>query len=200
MARGGAKGLLIEAQRSLEEGRFEDAKRAIEDALSSHPGDERVLELYQQILLADGVRLTRQARDLRRDEIRALAKRDRASYADGPEVEAAFEHAIKSFDKVLAANPKNSKAMMLKGGALDRMDREGRRPELLALFERALEIHPDNEELLYARSRIVGPCSHCGDSGFCGGCHGSGEVTALFLRSSCPSCKGSGVCTHCGLF
>ncbi len=197
---GKTKGLLIEAQRALEEGRFEDAKRAIEDAFDSHPTDERVLELYQQILLADGVRLTRQARDLRRDEIRSLAKRARPSYADSPTVEAAFERAIESFDKVLAANPRNSKAMMLKGGALDRMDRKGRRPELLALFEKALEVHPDNEELLYARARIVGPCGHCGDTGFCSECQGSGEVAALFLRGGCPTCKGSGVCTHCGLF
>ncbi len=195
-----AKALLTEAQRALEAGQFEDAKRVIEDAYAQHPHDEKVLELYQQILLADGVRLSRRARDLRRDGIKALDKRDRASFSDGEDVRAAFERSIESFDKILAANPENSKALMLKAGALDRMDREGMGEEVSALFERALELHPDNEEILYARSRIMGACQHCGGSGFCGECKGSGEVSAVFMRGACPACKGSGVCTHCGLF
>ncbi len=195
-----AKTLLIDAQRSLEEGRFDDARRSIEDAFALHPEDEKVVELYQQILLADGVRLTRVARDLRRDEIRALEKRERGSHRDSDDVREAFLKALESFDKVLMANPRNSKALMLKSGTLDRMDRPGNREEVLALFDQALAIHPDNEELLYARGRILGPCSHCGGPGFCADCQGSGEVSGLFVRRRCPSCKGSGVCVHCGLF
>ena len=81
-----AKVLLIKAQKSLEEGRFDDARRNIEEAFAVHPDDEKVLELYQQICLADGMRLTRAARDLRRDEIRALEKRERAFYSESEDV------------------------------------------------------------------------------------------------------------------
>ncbi len=191
---------LLRAQRSLEEGRFQLAKEAIERGYAAAPEDEKVRDFYQQILLADGVRKSRKARDTRRDEIRALAKRERGSYRDSAAVKAAFEKAIGSFDKVLSAGPKNAKAMMLKAGVLDRMNRHGKRDEVLQLFKTALEIHPGNEELIYARERIIRPCRHCGDTAMCPECVGAGEVSALFVRSTCPVCKGSGICGRCGLF
>jgi tetratricopeptide (TPR) repeat protein len=200
VAEGDAAAYVVRAQRSLEAGRFEDAREAIETGYALEPDDERVRDFYQQILMADGVRLTRQARDMRRDEIRALSKRDRGSYADSAQVRRAFEEALKSMDKVLAVNPDNAKALMLKAGILDRMDRNGRRQEVMALFDRALKVHPGNEELLYARERIVRACGTCGDTGLCPDCKGAGEVSALRIRSRCPSCKGSGICTRCGIF
>jgi tetratricopeptide (TPR) repeat protein len=200
MAEGDVSAYLVRAQRSLEAGKFEEAKEAIEKGYALEPDDGRVREFYQQILLADGVRLTRRARDMRRDEIRSLGKRERASYRDSERVMRAFEEALESMDKVLAINPDNAKALMLKAGILDRMDRKGRRQEVLQLFERALEIHPGNEELLYARERIVRPCAQCGDTGLCPDCKGSGEVSALAIKSSCPTCRGSGVCNRCGIF
>lgn len=199
MAEPDANAFLVAAQRGLQEGRFEDAKRAIEEGRALAPQDETVRELYQQILIADGVRLSRKARDLRRDEIRTLDKRDRPAYRNSEDVEEAFQSSLDSFDKVLAANPDNSKAMMLKAGVLDRLDREGMRASVLELFDRALALHPENEELVYARSRIIAPCSHCQGSGLCGECQGAGEVSALLMKGRCPACKGSGVCIHCGL-
>lgn len=199
MASPDAGSFMILAQKRLEEGRFEEAKRAIEEGRAAAPKDGRVAEFYQQILLADGVRLSRQARDLRRDEIRALPKGTRPAYRNSAQVLAAYDRSLESFDKVLSANPDNAKAMMLKAGVLDRMDRTGRRQEVFELFERALTLHPDNEELLYARSRIAASCEHCAGAGICGDCHGAGEISGLFVSSRCPACKGSGICTHCGL-
>ncbi len=199
MPKGDAKGFLVKAQRSLEEGRFEDAKAAIEEGYSVNPDDSKVRDFYQQILMADGVRQSRRARDMRRDEIRSLGKGARGSYEDSTQVREAFEAAVGSLDKVLSVDPSNAKALMLKAGILDRLDRRGRRDEVIQLFRRALEGHPGNEELLYARDKITTPCSNCGDSGLCPDCRGAGEVSALFVRSSCPSCKGTGVCSRCGL-
>lgn len=197
---GDVTAFLVRAQRSLEEGRFEEAKEAIERGYALGPDNEKVRDFYQQILLADGVRLTRKARDMRRDEIRSLNKRQRSSYRDSPQVKRAFHEALESLDKVLTVDPKNAKALMLKAGVLDRMDRRGRREDVMELFKKALEIHPENEELIYARERITRPCRHCGDTGLCPDCGGSGEVSAFRVRSSCPSCKGSGICIRCGLF
>lgn len=200
VAEGDVSADLIRVQRSLEAGDFEDAKEAIEAVYALRPEDDRVKEFYQQILLADGVRLARRARDLRRDEIRSLKKRERVSYRDSPEVKRAFEVALESLDKVLRVNPKNAKALMIKAGVLDRMDRKGHREQVLALFEEALRLHPENEELIYARERVVRACPHCGDTGLCTDCQGAGRVSALAIESSCPSCHGSGVCNRCGLF
>ncbi len=192
--------LLVRAQRSLEEGRFEDAKEAIREGYARAPEDEKVRDFYQQILLADGVRLSRRARDLRRDEIRALPRKQRGAYRDSPEVSAAFQVALASLDDALEADARNAKALMLKAGVLDRMDREGMQSEVEALFERALEVHPGNEELIYARDRILLACPRCAHTGICPACQGAGEVSALFVRSPCPECKGTGICGHCGLF
>lgn len=191
---------LVRAQRSLEEGRFEDAKEAIREGYARAPEDEKVRDLYQQILLADGVRLSRRARDLRRDEIRALPKKERPAHRDTPEVVEAFREALASLDAALEANAENAKALMLKAGVLDRMDRRGAQAEVEALFARALELHPGNEELVYARDRILLPCPRCAHTGVCPGCQGAGEVSALFVRSSCPECHGTGICGRCGLF
>lgn len=192
--------LMVRVQRSLEEGRFADAKEAIREGYARAPENEKVRDFYQQILLADGVRLSRRARDLRRDEIRALPKRERGAYRDSPEVETAFQEAVASLDDVLSVDPENAKALMLKAGVLDRMDREGMRPEVEALFARALEVHPGNEELVYARDRILLACPQCGHTGVCPDCQGAGEVSVLFVRGACPACKGTGICGRCGLF
>lgn len=191
---------LAEAQRFLEEGRFDEALGAVRRSYDLSSGDEKVKEFLLQLLIADGVKRSRVARDLRRDEIRALARRERGSYKDSPSVREAFQAALKSLDEVLSVDSTNAKAMMLKAGVLDRMDREANRESVVKLFEKTLEIHPGNEELVYARERILSPCRHCGGSGFCPDCQGSGEVSALLVKSRCPTCNGSGVCSKCGLF
>lgn len=191
---------LVRAQRSLEAQEFEEAKGAIREALDRNPEDARVRELYVQIHIADGVRRSRRARDRRRDAVRALDRKQRARYTDTPEVRQAFREAVASMDRVLEVAPDNAKALMLKAGVLDRMDRASSREEVASLFDRALDLEPGNEEIAYARHRVLSPCPHCEDTGVCPDCRGAGEVQAFLLRSDCPTCNATGICLRCGLF
>lgn len=192
--------ILTQAQRSLEAQEFEAAKAAIQEGQARFPDNDKVRDLYQQIHLADGVRRHRVAQDLRRDEIRALGKKDRPAYRNSGRVTEVFRSSIGSLDSVLAVEPDHAKAMMLKAGVLDRMDRRETRDEVRALLEKALSLHPENEELLYVRGRLSASCPHCQDNGICPDCHGAGEISALFLTHSCPTCKGRGACRRCGIF
>jgi Zn finger protein HypA/HybF involved in hydrogenase expression len=200
VADGDATRFLTEAQRSLEAQRFEDAREAIVEAQAQFPDNDQVRDLYQQIHLADGVRRHRLARDQRRDEIRALGKKDRSTYRNSPAVTEAFRGSIASLDLVLAVEPGHAKAMMLKAGILDRMDRAGTRDAVRDLLENALSLYPENAELHFAQSRLSAPCRHCDDKGLCPDCGGAGEVSALVARRTCPTCKGHGDCRRCGLF
>lgn len=195
-----ATSLLTLAQRSLEAQRFEEARAAIEEGQARFPGDDKIRDLYRQIHLADGVRQHRRAQDLRRDEMQAWGKKERPAYRNSRGVTEGFREAIASLDRVLALEPDHPKAIMLKAGVLDRMDREGTREEVRALLTHALSLHPDNAELLYARDRLAAPCPHCLDTGFCPDCQGSGDVSALLVKRPCPTCRGRGACLRCGLF
>lgn len=191
--------VLIRAQRSLEEQRFEDARAAIEEGQAQFPDDAKVHDLYMQIYLADGVRRHRKARDLRRDEIRKRNKRDRLHYRNSEEIVAAFREAIASLDKVLATEPDHPKALLLRAGVLDRMDRKGTRAKVQELLDRALALHPESPEIAFAQDRLLTSCAHCHDTGLCAECHGAGEVSAMLLKSRCPVCRGKGICPRCGL-
>ena len=195
-----ATSILTRAQRSLEAQEFEEARAAIEEGQARFPHNDKVQGLYLQIHLADGVRRHRKAQDLRRDEIRSLGKKDRPAYRNSGRVRKVFGSSIASLDSVLAVDPDHAKAMMLKAGVLDRMDRQGTRDEVRALLEKALSLHPENPELLYVRDRLSAPCPDCQDSGICPDCHGAGKISALFLTNTCPTCKGRGACRRCGIF
>jgi uncharacterized protein HemY len=192
--------ILTRAQRSLEAQEFEEARAAIEEGQARFPHDDKVRDLYLQIHLADGVRRHRGAQDLRRDEILALGKKDRSAYRNSGRVTEAFRSSIGNLDSVLAVDPDHAKAMMLKAGVLDRMDRQGTRDEVRALLEKALSLHPENAELLYVRDRLSAPCPHCQDTGMCPDCRGAGAISALVLKHTCPTCKGRGACRRCGIF
>ena len=195
-----ATSILTRAQRSLEAQKFEEARRAIEEGQARFPHNDKVRGLYSQIHLADGVRRHRRAQDLRRDEIRALGKKDRPAYRNSGRVTEVFRRSIASLDSVLTVEPDHAKAMMLKAGVLDRMDRQGTRGEVRALLEKALSLHPENAELLFVRDRLSAPCPHCQDTGICPDCRGAGEISALVLTHTCPTCKGRGACRRCGIF
>ncbi len=195
-----ATSILTRAQRSLEAQEFEEARAAIEEGQARFPHDDKVRDLYLQIHLADGVRRHRRAQDLRRDEIRALGKKDRPAYRNSGRVTEVFRSSIASLDSVLAVEADHAKAMMLKAGVLDRMDRQGTRDEVRVLLEKALSLHPGNAELLYVRDRLTAPCPRCQDAGICPDCRGAGEISALVLTHTCPTCKGRGACRRCGIF
>ncbi|MFQ5908366.1 MAG: hypothetical protein ACE5JE_06025 [Thermoplasmata archaeon] len=192
--------ILTRAQRSLEAQQFDEARAAIVEGQARFPGNDTVRDLFQQIHLADGVRRHRRAQDLRRDEIRDLEKKERAGYGNSDRVVEEFRRATASLDQVLALEPDHAKAMMLKAGVLDRMDRKETREEVQGLLAKALSLHPENAELLFARDRLSVPCAHCQDTGLCPDCQGAGEISALVLRRACPTCKGQGACRRCGLF
>ncbi len=200
MAEPEAISILTRTQRSLEAQQFEEAKAAIVEGQARFPSNDKVRDLFQQIHLADGIRRHRRAQDLRRDEIRDLEKKERAGYRDSDRVVEEFRGATTSLDKVLDLEPDHAKAMMLKAGVLDRMDRVGTREEVQDLLNKALSLHPDNAELVFARDRLSVPCPHCQDTGACPACQGAGEISALVLRRVCPTCKGHGACRRCGLF
>ncbi len=190
---------LHRAQRFLDEGRFEKAREAIDQGYERDPTDVKVSELFQQIYLAQGIREARLARDLRRDYLRVLRKGERAGAQDPRDVSDAFQTSLGSFDRVLQVNPENLKAVLLKAAALFRQDRRGNRGSVEALLGRALEIHPDNHELSHARWLVTHACENCSDTGFCQACGGSGQISALLVKSGCPQCRGSGVCNRCGI-
>lgn len=190
---------LLMAQRFLDEGRFDKAREAIDRGYERDPTDARLSELFQQIYLAQGIREARRARDMRRDYLRVLRKGERSRASDPPEVTAAFQAALESFDRVLQVNPGNLKAVLLKAATLFRQDRRGSRGRVEMLLQRALEIHPENHELAHARWLVTHPCEHCSDTGLCPACGGTGQVAALVVRSTCPQCRGSGVCHRCGI-
>lgn len=200
MASRDATSILTRAQRSLEAQRFEEARAAIEQGQARFPDNDKVRDLFQQIHLADGIRRHQRARELRRDEIRALGKNERSGYVSSDRVKEQFHAAIASLDRVLALEPDHAKAMMLKAGVLDRMDRTSTRNDVQDLLNRALSLHPENAELLFAQERLSAPCPHCQDTGLCPDCQGAGEISALVRRHTCPTCKGRGACRRCGLF
>ncbi|MFQ5920345.1 MAG: hypothetical protein ACE5I4_09940 [Thermoplasmata archaeon] len=200
MGESDATSLLTRAQRSLEAQRFEQARVAIVEGQARFPDNDKVRDLFQQIHLADGVRRHRRAQDLRRDEIRGLGKAERAAYRDSDRVTEEFREAVAGLDRVLTLEPNHAKAMMLKAGVLDRMDRAGTRGEVQDLLTKALSLHPENAELLFAWDRLAAPCPHCQDTGICPDCQGAGEISAFLVRHICPTCKGRGGCRRCGLF
>lgn len=155
--------------------------------------------MYQQILFAGGVRLARRGRDLRRDSLRARGHRGKDPGIDPPQVEQAFQGALESFDRVLQVNSEHVKAIMMKGATLYRMDRRHRRDEVRQLYRGALERHPDSQELQYALATVERHCEACSDIGQCLRCHGTGLVSAVLFKSTCPECRGSGVCRKCAI-
>ncbi len=194
------RGYLLKAQRHLEAGQFEAAREAIERGYERDPADRSIREMFQQVLFAYGIRQARRGRDLRRDSLRGLGRRPKDwAPSDTPEVQEAFQRALDCFERVLQVNPGHAKAVMMKGATLYRMDRHGRRAEVRLIYQRALESAPDSQELRYALDMIDRRCGSCRDTGQCLNCGGTGQVSAIVFRSTCPQCRGSGVCPKCAI-
>lgn len=206
---GNVDDLLERAQDHLTAGHFPEARALVEEAHAGFPSDSRVNELYSNVYLAHGIRLTGLAREARRKEIEARGKPGEM-FEDSEPVVLLFHQAIDAFDRVLEASPDNPKAWSLKGQALFRMDRVHREAALAAYdeavsaLERSLSAdHPGLESgrraLLRGRRQIERPCALCDDTGFCPECGGGGWRVTLGFRRKCDACLGHGVCKRCGV-
>ncbi|HEV8594401.1 MAG TPA: hypothetical protein VGR51_02615 [Thermoplasmata archaeon] len=200
--------LLLRAQGSLATGQFGDARAAADGAFAVAPADPRVREMYANVYLAHGIRLSALAREKRRQDIESRGRPGEA-FEDTDEVRAAFKEVLGAFDRVLAANPDHVKALSLRAQALFRLDRSNRADAIaaydraLSALDRAVPEGPTREtgrrNLMSARRRIERPCDWCDDTGFCTECHGAGVRTVLGFRRPCETCLGHGVCKRCGV-
>ena len=187
------------ARKAVDEGRFEDALGAAEEAHRVDPGDGPIRELYVGLRLARGVKLAAAARDLRRQDI---VERDISvgeDFEDSERVRDAYTKALEAFDGVLAVEPDNEKALMMKAAALHRFDRAGRREEALGLLRRIAEAHPENRQVRLVIRKVQRKCEECSDSGFCPHCGGRGTRSRLGFKSRCNRCWGQGICLKCGV-
>ena len=187
------------ARKAVDAGRFDEALAAAEEAYRLEPGDGPIRELYSGLNLAHGVKLGALARDLRRQDI---VERDipvEQEFHDSERVRDAFEKALASFDKVLAVEPGNEKALTMKASTLHRFDRAARREEALALLRRVAEARPENRQVKLVIRKVERACEECSDTGFCPHCAGRGTRTLLGLKRKCDRCWGQGVCLRCGI-
>ncbi len=199
MADGAGREAYERARKAVDAGHFEDAIAASDEAHRLEPEDEPIRELYVGLHLARGVRLSAAARDLRRQ---AIVERDIPvgdEFLDSEPVKAAFQRALDAFDAVLAVDPENEKALMMKASTLHRFDRAGRREEALGLLRRIFEAHPENRQVRLLVRKVERRCEECTDSGFCPHCGGRGTRTVFRFKRKCERCWGQGICLKCGV-
>jgi len=199
MVEGAGREAYERARKAVDAGRFEDAIAASEEAHHLEPEDGPIRELYVGLHLARGVRLSAAARDLRRQEIVARDIPVGEEFQDSEPVRAAFQRALDAFDAVLAVEPENEKALMMKASTLHRFDRAGRREEALGLLRRISEAHPENRQVRLVIRKVERRCEECSDSGFCPHCGGRGTRTVLRIKGKCERCWGQGICLKCGV-
>jgi tetratricopeptide (TPR) repeat protein len=199
MADGAGREAYERARKAVDAGQFENAIAASDEAHRLEPEDGPIRELYVGLHLARGVRLSAAARDLRRQ---AIVERDIPvgdEFQDIEPVKAAFQRALDAFDAVLAVDPENEKALMMKASTLHRFDRAGRREEALGLLRRISEAHPENRQVRLLVRKVERRCEECTDSGFCPHCGGRGTRTVLRFKRKCERCWGQGICLKCGI-
>jgi tetratricopeptide (TPR) repeat protein len=187
------------SRKAVDAGRFEEAIASAGEAHRLDPEDGPIRELYVGLHLARGVKLSATARDLRRQ---AIVERDISvgeEFQDSEPVKAAFQRALDAFDAVLAVEPDNDKALMMKASTLHRFDRAGRREEALGLLRRISDAHPENRQVKLVIRKVERKCEECSDSGFCPHCGGRGTRTRFRIKSKCERCWGQGICLKCGV-
>jgi tetratricopeptide (TPR) repeat protein len=199
MADGAGREAYERARKAVDAGRFDEALAAAEEAYRLEAGDGPIRELYVGLHLARGVKLAAAARDLRRQEVVARDIRAEVEFEDSDRVKAVFQGALAAFDTVLAADPDNEKALMMKASTLHRFDRAARREEALGLLRRVGEAHPENRQLRLLVKKVERKCDECSDTGFCPHCVGRGSRTLLGFKRKCERCWGQGICLRCGV-
>jgi tetratricopeptide (TPR) repeat protein len=187
---------LAELKALLQSGKIEEA-RALVDRLVDTDGGEEVLAAFEGLYLAEGVRRAVRARELRREAIRKLPPGE-LDYEDDAAVAAAFEASVQCFDRVLARNPRQVKAMILRAGVLHLQQRD--RERTVRLLREALAVNPEARDAQMNLRKVMRACAACGDTGFCRLCHGRGMRRRwLGGKGPCESCLGEGTCRRCSL-
>jgi tetratricopeptide (TPR) repeat protein len=191
--------LVSQAKAALADGDPERARALADRAYAAHPDDAGALEVYSVLHLAQAIRLSAAAREARRKSIVARGIRYDEEFSDDADVERAFDEAARAIDAVLAADPSNEKALMMKAALLFRRDRVTGRPASLEILRRIAQTNPENRQVLLAIRKVERPCARCSDSGFCPRCRGRGSRRILGFESKCESCHGQGICLACGV-
>ena len=166
--------LTTQAQEALERGHADEARALADRAYAATPEDPEARGLYTALHLALAIRLTAEAREARREDIVRRKIPYDTEFADSPEVVRAFDAAAVVLDDVLAADPKDEKALMMKASLLFRRDRAKGRQPALEILRALVAANPANRQVLYALRKIAVPSSRCRDSGFCPRCRGRG--------------------------
>ncbi len=194
-----AEDILAEARSALDAGQMEKAQDLVDRAFSESPEDPEVRELYFALHLAQAIRLSARARDLRREDI---VRRDipyDTEFEDGPAVAKAFDEAEAAIDALLRIDPNQEKVLMAKASLAFRRDRTKGRAAALSILEPMAAANPANRQVLYTIRRIQTPCTRCSDSGFCPKCRGRGSRRILRMETKCEACHGQGICLACGV-
>ncbi len=191
--------VIAEAQAALEASHPDEARALVDRAYREHPEDARVRELYMALHLARAIRLSAHAREMRREDIARREIPVDTDFEDSPEVSNAFDEATRAIEEVLAVDPRNEKALMMKASLVFRRDRAKGRPEALGILHAITDANPANRQVLYTIRKIEVPCKRCSDSGFCLRCRGRGSRRILGMQTTCEACHGQGICLLCGI-
>ena len=190
---------LDQAKEALEQGKFDQALLLIAEAQAERPDDAEVRGLFAATHLARAIRLSNDAREARRQELRHREIDYEQEFQDTPETAQQFERALAAIEEVLRVDPGHSKARMLKAAFVFRQDRESGRPKALEILRQLAADEPGNRQVAFTIRKIERPCERCGDTGFCPHCKGRGERTLLRMTRRCEACYGRGICPVCGV-
>lgn len=191
--------LLAPAKAALERSAPDEARALADRAYEAHPEDPEVRAMYAALHLAEAIRLSSRARELRRQDIVARDIPYDQEFEDAPAVAKAFDDAAAAIDAVLAVDPNHEKALMMKASLAFRRERATGRPQALGILQAIASANPANRQVLYAIKKVATPCPRCSDSGFCPRCRGRGSRRRLGLESKCETCHGQGICLVCGI-
>jgi tetratricopeptide (TPR) repeat protein len=190
---------LDQAKEALEQGKFDQALLLIAEAQAERPDDAEVRGLFAATHLARAIRLSNDAREARRQELRHREIEYEQEFQDTQETAQEFERALAAIEEVLRVDPGHSKARMLKAALVFRQDRESGRPKALEILRQLAADEPGNRQVAFTIRKIERSCERCGDTGFCPHCKGRGERKLLRMTRRCEACYGRGICPVCGV-
>lgn len=194
-----AEDFLAPVRDALERSAPEEARELADRAFRDHPDDPQVRQMYAALHLAQAIRLSSRARELRRQDIVARKIPYDVEFEDSATVAKAFDEAAAAIEDVLRVDPTHEKGLMMKASLAFRRDRAKGRSEALEILQALADAHPANRQVTYAIRKISTPCTRCSDSGFCPRCRGRGSKRRVGIEAKCETCHGQGICLVCGV-